>query len=127
MLELVARIVLLGTAAQDFHDERRIRDRQRVNAIDLTWPADDRDVGVSCKTRGCANTQIGIVWTAFAAAELRAQQGDGGRRERRVFGRAARHRVNLAAEEFVLDVARRLESEIVGVGVIELVEKCRHL
>src|SRR3954447_3171336 len=90
------RFVVLEPSAQDIHDECWIRDRQRVDVIDLTWPADHRDVRVRGETGGRANAETGIVWTALAAAELRAQQGDGSSRERCVFGRAAGHGVNLA-------------------------------
>ena len=44
-----------------------------------------------------------------------AQQGDDSGRESSVFGRTASHRINLALEELVFDVARRLEPEILGV------------
>lgn len=110
------------SSAQDFHDERRIRDRQRIHSVDLAWPADDRDVGVSCQPRGRANAEVGIVRAAVASAELRAQQSDGSGCERRVLGRAARHRVNLSVEELMLDIAQRLEPEVLVVCVI-----ARHL
>ena len=72
VLGLVARVVFFGASAQDFDDERRIRDRQRIHGIDLTRPADDCHIGVSSPTGGRTNPQIGIVRMARAAEELRA-------------------------------------------------------
>src|SRR5207253_672306 len=56
----------------------------------------------------------------------RKDQADDRGRERGMLGSAAGHRIDLAAEKFVLDVARCLEREVLAVSVVDLVRRRRH-
>ena len=102
----------------------RIGDRLRIRVVAFGRPADDRHVRIGGEAGTRANAQVGIVSAASAIAKLREEQADDGGRERGVLRRPAGHRVDLAAEKLVLDVARRLEREVFGVRVMDVRASC---
>src|SRR5579859_236896 len=127
VLELLAPVVLLGARAQHLDDQRRVGHRVLVLGVELARAADDRHVRVRREPGGeHAHAQVGAVEPARPGAQLRIELADDGGCERGTRRRPPRHRVDLAIEVLVLDVARALVGEVLAERVVDAVRVGRH-
>jgi hypothetical protein len=93
-------------------------DRHPAVGVELGARADHADVGVGHESGlEHPDAQIRGVNPTALAAQLQVERRAHVRADRRVLGRAVRHRVDLAIEELVADVRAVLEREVLAVRV----------
>src|SRR6266540_1833447 len=119
MIELLATIVFLGARARHFDEEQRIDDGVGIVVVSLRSAADHADVRIGVEsTRLDADAHVRRLHAARPIMKRAGQDRDDVCRVGSMLGGTTGHRVDLAVQVFVPDVAVFLETQILGNRVL---------